>query len=57
MQRTSLESPEEPRMRDLLRALCADPKNHVYLMSSRTRVELEPLLAIPRLGIWYLSLT
>jgi trehalose-6-phosphatase len=52
MHRKSI-STEEPRMKLVLEKLCEDPQNSVYLMSSRTRVELEPLLDIPRLGIWY----
>jgi trehalose 6-phosphate synthase/phosphatase len=51
-QRIAVEPPEESRMRALLTELCQDPRNDVYLMSSRTREGLESLLNIPKLGIW-----
>ncbi|KAJ3257181.1 hypothetical protein HK103_004879 [Boothiomyces macroporosus] len=42
---------DKKQMFQLLTQLCKDEKNHVYLMSSRTRADLEEYLAIPRLGI------
>ena len=38
-------------MLNILKRLCQDNSNVVYLMSGRSRVELEPLLNIPNLGI------
>ncbi|KAL2917611.1 Trehalose-6-P synthase/phosphatase complex subunit [Polyrhizophydium stewartii] len=42
---------DQARVKALLARLCADPLNIVYLVSGRTRAELEHFIDVPRLGI------
>ena len=37
----------------MLKNLAGDPKNTVYVMSGRTREDLEELMDIPNIGLWY----
>ncbi len=42
----------------VLERLVADTKNHVYVLSGRTRASLEARLGhLPRLGLWYVVLS
>lgn len=50
--RTSEGSEDNSKAVSLLKKLCSDERNAVYLMSSKKRSDLEPLLEkIPNLGI------
>jgi trehalose-6-phosphatase len=47
-------SQEEENTILILKKLCADPRNSVFIMSSRTRKDLDHYTNIPYLGISYI---
>ncbi len=49
--RSPRESPPTPRLRALLEALAADPRNSVVLISGRRKEHLEEWFSIPRVGL------